>query len=779
MAAAQLQCDEAQYAEALRSASRAQKFFESKGDSAQLARVLRIMVEVHRWDPEKDQCKPEEATRIAAEHLKRFRDGGQQQAYAIMCLARASCTAARGGASNQGEKAMGWTTEALAIAQDLRDVPLEAEVRLVLCGLLLERREISEGLASAECALAIFRELEDSRGEALALVELARLLAVKDLDKALRRMQQAVGLFRKAGLEMRAAQGLRSIAQWQLLADSPERALPPAREALSIVRAVPGTTRLQVATLGVVAKAFVASGRPKDALWVLTNALQAFRGAFDRRGEAHALGLLASTYNSAGDPGMAVDMAQQGLVILQELGEKQHTVALLLDAAEVHMGEGQWDEASAEIKRARTVARREELERQEFEAQLAMARLCFRQGDLTRMHEEADRAQAIAQRDNHAAGEGTSLMLLAAAYQQVGALEEAMKAAKLAAALFRDAQEPGRHSEALQQMATACMGLRRFEEALALGSSALEVARGAHEMKQELASLSVVAYIRMAEGNLAETEKVGNEGCALSRQAHNVFEEVGFLLLLAHAHVAQCSPDGSSTHLAKKARKYAGDALLAAGERGPKSLRAPAAYWLARALRASGSPEVLERAKEARALYEACGDEPGQVQAMALCADALLAAKDRAGAQKTAEEALAIARACSDVEGEEMVQEVLGRMQQRQAPQTEILPTVDAAPADGAAAVPSASVTAVVASKGLDPAAVTKTLTSLVIETLATDDVVEPDSPLMGMGMDSLASLAFANSVQKEYGMNMAPTLIFEYPDIRALTGHIIERSEE
>ena len=47
----------------------------------------------------------------------------------------------------------------------------------------------------------------------------------------------------------------------------------------------------------------------------------------------------------------------------------------------------------------------------------------------------------------------------------------------------------------------------------------------------------------------------------------------------------------------------------------------------------------------------------------------------------------------------------------------------------------------------------------------------------MGAGMDSLAGIQMSSDVGKAFSINLSPTAIFEYPDIRAMADHILEEA--
>lgn len=87
------------------------------------------------------------------------------------------------------------------------------------------------------------------------------------------------------------------------------------------------------------------------------------------------------------------------------------------------------------------------------------------------------------------------------------------------------------------------------------------------------------------------------------------------------------------------------------------------------------------------------------------------------------------------------------------------------------------SVAAVPEQKGLDPAYVRKSLAAMVKDAIASDEELELDSPFMDAGMDSLSSVALMSMVAKEFQMALSPSLVFDFPTLRAMEEHLVTES--
>merc|ERR1712187_595872 len=78
--------------------------------------------------------------------------------------------------------------------------------------------------------------------------------------------------------------------------------------------------------------------------------------------------------------------------------------------------------------------------------------------------------------------------------------------------------------------------------------------------------------------------------------------------------------------------------------------------------------------------------------------------------------------------------------------------------------------------KGLDPLMVGDMLHGMLREMVGVQ--MEADTPFMDAGVDSLMSIEFRSQVNQAFsGLSLASTLTFDYPTIRELTAHIVEKS--
>merc|ERR1711974_180015 len=113
---------------------------------------------------------------------------------------------------------------------------------------------------------------------------------------------------------------------------------------------------------------------------------------------------------------------------------------------------------------------------------------------------------------------------------------------------------------------------------------------------------------------------------------------------------------------------------------------------------------------------------------------------------------------------EKMINKLLEQLgvgkQQAQQQQQMMMPMAQAAAGGG----PSAGPAAVVAYVAPDPKRVMERINDMVLNMTGTDETLTADIPFMDVGMDSLASVEFRVALQKEFGIALPTTVMFNYP---------------
>jgi len=82
-------------------------------------------------------------------------------------------------------------------------------------------------------------------------------------------------------------------------------------------------------------------------------------------------------------------------------------------------------------------------------------------------------------------------------------------------------------------------------------------------------------------------------------------------------------------------------------------------------------------------------------------------------------------------------------------------------------------------SKGMDPAVVAAKIQEIAVSIIGDDEGLDADTPLMQAGLTSNTAVMLRDELSKDIpGVNLPPTLMFDYPSITAIAEFIVERAK-
>jgi len=180
---------------------------------------------------------------------------------------------------------------------------------------------------------------------------------------------------------------------------------------------------------------------------------------------------------------------------------------------------------------------------------------------------------------------------------------------------------------------------------------------------------------------------------------------------------------------------------------------------------------------EAAKLFRRVGDAAREALAVTWSAPAYALRGDMIKALNAAKKGLALAKECSDIDtvqlAEMYIDQITNPEKGEQQPQRQ--QQMDFAVAS--TGIASAAML-VVACAGIDYNAALGKIMDVAKASVNEDDLAI-DAPLMDSGMDSLSSVAFRNQLMGDFGIHLPASLIFDAPNIRAITSEIVEKSKE
>merc|ERR1712217_40039 len=170
-------------------------------------------------------------------------------------------------------------------------------------------------------------------------------------------------------------------------------------------------------------------------------------------------------------------------------------------------------------------------------------------------------------------------------------------------------------------------------------------------------------------------------------------------------------------------------------------------------------------------------DKLGEAHALVLQAQLQMSLGSHNTARELAQTALVIYQQFGDTEGKELSAQLINFQRPLDKEDKALMPL----PAAPVHVVPDLTAPSeeVQRRQVLEQPAVEGKLRVLVSEAVDVDEQPAMDTPLMEMGLDSLASVSFRNEVAKEFDMTLPASLMFDYPTLGELTSYIVERSCE
>eukprot|EP00747_Dinoflagellata_sp_TGD_P066385 gnl/TRDRNA2_/TRDRNA2_154775_c0_seq3.p1 gnl/TRDRNA2_/TRDRNA2_154775_c0~~gnl/TRDRNA2_/TRDRNA2_154775_c0_seq3.p1 ORF type:complete len:793 (-),score=240.27 gnl/TRDRNA2_/TRDRNA2_154775_c0_seq3:126-2234(-) len=684
-------------------------------------------------------------------------------------------------------KALEWAQDGLAIAREIDDKLLIANTSLVLSEINCKFQELEKSLENAREALTIFKRIKDKRGIALSLYWMAH---------AKGRTQEAKEAFSFAKeLKSKRLQQkvLRVIAQIHLEKGNAEKAQTVAQESLALYLSLPGRLASEeVAIVRVLCESLVKQKQPKQAVRIAAEAASRFARDNSTLGEADVCEILMRAHEAAGNHEEVAKAAEDCLRHLVTLKLPHRELKVHQALAKCHIRRGEYQLALATLKEVKSLAQEMDNLEEEANACRTLGYVLLLTRELDQAQKVLNEAQELFQKNGDRKGEGSVIFLMSYAQGMDGELDSSLDTAQEAQALFQETDSKRQEANLLQLVVESHMLKGNYAEALRAAEEGIEVHKELSMDKVDTSLLAqqcrTAAGLHLREHNKENTklaEERADEARRLSKLNKDISGEGQAQLLLTQVFMAYAG-ERSGQRMQEaydKATSYSNEALILAKLNKDEELQGLALYWQAQVLFFGNQTDAgVEAAIKSANVFRKLEDKANEVSSLCLSADMYFHLKKEEDALKYAQDAMEIAMQVDDWNVQQTATETLERIEGKdkkgpevaQVQETQLATAADVVE-EQQVAVSSAAVKA--APKGPDPEMIMKKMTALVTDILATDEDLSLDASLMAAGVDSLSSLSLANSVAKEFGMAIGPTLIFEYPTVREIVDHIVEET--
>eukprot|EP00930_Biecheleria_cincta_P069784 TRINITY_DN57489_c0_g1_i1.p1 TRINITY_DN57489_c0_g1~~TRINITY_DN57489_c0_g1_i1.p1 ORF type:complete len:802 (+),score=257.16 TRINITY_DN57489_c0_g1_i1:72-2477(+) len=677
---------------------------------------------------------------------------------------------------------------ALQMCREVGDRRLEGSALLTMSNVYLARPALVEAKAAADESLSLFEGLGDRVQTALAIRNAGRSqLAGGKFEAGQALSQKAVEIFREEGARKLEADELISRSSYLLRGGRTKSALMVGEQGLSLLKIIGCEKPEEAEALQKICGCLLALKKGQTAALRALEAAKRFQAEGCPEAQAMALQVVVHAQLQLGKRNEALKAAQDATLALHDSEDLCLKAQAMQEEASAMASLNDSEEASRRFYDASTQAGKANNSALQAEIIRACAQMHMDTGNYKDALSQAREAVDLSERFGDKHSMAVALDTVGTALGIQGNLEQAVKSAQESQELFQETGDPMGEEKALELLGKLRAAQGKLQEALEAVEERLSVVRELGDMAKEADALHQLAGLHFQSGNIASAERTIKEAKGVAKKVGAVGTEGEILVTLAHIYLQKADAggepageDGEFRPNLELAGRVGADAASLAGKAKNKRLRAQALVLRGRAmLRMSRNTEAWRAGAEASNTYQELGDGQGMARALLLCGEIQIENGERESAKDIIEQAMDIAQQCSEQDLVAQAEGLLAALKPKVAAALPVQQVADvqvAAVAQGAAPAASAA-PAVVEKKGLDPVFVRKQVLAFVKDAIADDEEIEIDSPFMEAGMDSLSSVSLTSMLAKEFGMALSPSLVFDFPTVRALEAHLVEES--
>lgn len=780
------------YEDALRNANKALALFRDIRHRVGVADSLRLIIHAHRMKAKVLSGKHGleaaiHAEDLATEHAMAFRklDDKRSEAAMLVSLAEINMGSA---VSSKRRKAADAAVEAQAICKADGDKKLEGSAVLALCHMSLEQRKGQEAVKSALEARMHFIAAKDKLGEAKAMhaLGLARSCA-GELTEAISAAKHAQMLYTSLGLHRQASSEQFAIAKLCLEDGDAQQALSAVDSVFNDIEKARKTGDVWVgwsaAASSLKVQALIAAARLQDAIAAAEERLEAYPKERDVKDHLWALRAMARAQSARGHIDKAVKTLQDALQVAQTTeGHSKWEPSLTFLVAETFGKGGRSAEAATWAQKACERYRRAGDKMGEAKAMYLLGHENLKRKDPIAALKVSRQGRTVASKSEQRIMEAAMLLLATTAHLLMGEEEEGMGASQEAAHIFQEAGDMRSEMECQKLIAAIYKANEEYPEADQAARRGQGLARDLGDKLNEIELLKWQSHCHKQAGNSKQALRAAKDAVRVGKNQDKKTQAES-LLLVSQKYLEHLSVEASRQEEPEKLIIAKASLVLKPGAEAVALARAAEEKELTClgqliqgqvANQVFRHEEALACSEESLTLALELGDQPCEAAAYIMGAEARYALGRMDLAVELAGKALPIARKINDQGVLERCKRFVntatggggrrGGGKRRRKIGTRIEKRmVEKRVGGGSTALKLSDV---------------KPMAMGVLKELAEEDLTY-DDPLMDSGMDSLSSVTFRDKLNKQTGLKLPGTLMFDHPTLGDVAQLIVDQSSE
>jgi tetratricopeptide (TPR) repeat protein/CHAT domain-containing protein len=400
---------------------------------------------------------------------------------------------------------------------------------LELQGNARSKEDLEKALKKYEEALSIFRKAGDGINEGQTLKNLGNVYSnLRDPDKATAYYEEALKVARKAGHLATEGQVQNNLGNIYKDRRQYSQAVEYFEKSLEVTRRI-GDLRVQGITCNNLGELYSSAGQYGKAVEYYESALAVARELKNRPGQSATLNMLGNVYSHLGQYDKAVEYYEKSLVIKRELKDRSGEGQILGNLGGVYHSWGQNDKAVDYYEKSLAIAREVEDRMPEGKALNNLGIVYEDWGQYDKAVDYYEKSLAIKRELKDRKGEGMTLNNLGVVYKRWGQDDKAVVYYEKSLAIARELRDRKGEGRALNNLGVVYKDWGQNEKAVECYEKSLAIARELKDPRGEGQTLNNLGTVYRGWGQYEKAVEYYEKDLAICRELKDPAGEGGAL----------------------------------------------------------------------------------------------------------------------------------------------------------------------------------------------------------------------------------------------------------